>query len=629
MNNIKKTNLNTLTQRQLADLMKDISTDVAGAIAPTYGPYGANTLIQTADSVYSTKDGWTVAQNLTYANNGVYNALKKLMLDCAQSVLLKMGDGTSTVILLAREIYKRIHADFDNLLGVTNAKHLEKTLERVVDDICMKIAESAQSITSENETEIIKRVALVSTNWDEEMSQFIADIYGKTHNPIIKFENSGTEKSYVEYISGYEIKGQLMLKEFYITDHSTGKCNLDNPAVLMFSYPVGSDLIEALSMLANTFEDRKLVIAAPDFTPDFVNSIKSINMANLRRGIPVIPMVLFQYYKKLNVDKDCADDLCYLLGTDMIAKENTEVSELFDDLKKAINNKIALGKIENPSKSDIDMVNEECINVMNAAHDYLSAIVGTCSHITLTDKYLLARDFTEARTDVIEQRKDELKCEIELKTKECAALSMITEGIRMKRIRLGKLQLNMGVIYVGGFGDANLKAKRDGLDDATKACEAVYQSGYTVGGGIAPVIAIDDVLNDSIGNEDSLYNRIGIILRQSYCSVLEIMYNNKFHDSIDGESRMTGAKTATIIGGALTVRQGYNLLTDQFDPDLIAPVSGEVEILKGSMHMVAVMIGSNQLVFHDIHSIADIVEMKEIEEVGDISVETAKSLARG
>ena len=620
-----KTTLNTLSKDQLNQLMLKISSEVADAIAPTYGPYGANTLVQSMDSVYSTKDGWNVLQNLTYQNNGVYNSLKKLITDCAQSVLLKIGDGTTTVTLLANEVYSRIYESFlKNNDNPFNVKKLEKALENAVDLVCKAMAENSHPIT--DDPKAIFNIASVATNWDTEMAQFISDIYEKTNNPIIKFENSGTEKSHVEYISGYEIKGQIMLPEFYLTDRSTGKCVLENPAVLMFDHAVGNDMLQLLGGLAESFlmnNNRCLVIVAPDFVPDFTNGLKSLNMSRIRNGQSVIPLVPFKYYKNLNIDKDCADDLCYLFGTDMISKENSDMAELFNDLQEAIkDNKSA-------SKAGVDEeyakeAKERFNSIVSAAYQYLNDISGTCKCVTMTEKYILATEFTNANTKEIEKRKEALKYEIDLKTKECAALSMITEGIRMKRIRLGKLQLSMGVIYVGGFGDANLKAKRDALDDATKACEAAYQSGYTVGGGIAGIIAIDDIFGSEgrLSPNDTLEYDILSIFYNSYRSILHTMYNNKFL----GEK--SDVELDGIIDCAAEKRKGYDLVKEEISESIISPVTGEIEMLKGCMSLVSVMIGANQLVFHDINDIKDLEVMKAVEESGDISMQTNVALLK-
>lgn len=628
---IKQSEINRIDKESLNERMLSIATDVANAVLPTYGPYGACTLVQSVDSVYSTKDGWTVLQNLTYGYNGVNNALKKLIQDCAQSVLLKVGDGTTTVTLLAHQIYKRVYTSI--LSGEThyNAKELEVTLKRVVTDICERMMSSCNVITDDNMEETIRSIASCSTNWDEEMAGYIVDIYKNTKNPIIKFENSGTENSYVKYTSGYDIKGELMLSNQYLTNRKTGECVIEKPAVLMFDYGLKKEMLETILFIADMYhmssEGTKLVIIAPDFQPDFVNGLMSVNMSRIRAGQPYVSCVLFKYYTHGKIDKDCAEDLCILLGTDMISQENTNIVEVFSDVEKAVTMRNRAMKDESVSEEDKQMYVDQERATIVAAYNYLKTISGTCSKIIATEKYILAEGLSNSNEKLINERKEKLIHEIDLETKEAAALSMITNKVRFKRIRLGKLQCNMGTIYVGGFGDANLKAKRDALDDATKACEAAYNDGVIVGGGVAALHAIMEldytVHADNDGINHSLYEKLMTIIKESYISVVSMMYYNKYGDNdspIDiKETITTSAKTGI----------GYNLITEKFDKELITPVRGEVEILKGCMSLVSVMICSNQLVFHDINSIEEADRVRAIEEAGDISVESAAKLAKG
>ena len=628
---IKQSELNKINKESLNERMLSIATDVAEALIPTYGPYGACTLIQSVDSVYSTKDGWTVLQNLTYGYNGVNNALKKLIQDCAQSVLLKVGDGTTTVTLLAQQMYKRVYESILSKGTPYNAKELESTLKCVVDDICNKLMSSCNVITDDNMEKTIRSIASCSTNWDDEMAEYIVDIYKTTKNPIIKFENSGTENSYVKYTSGYDIKGELMLANQYLTDRTTGECKIENPAILMFDYALKKEMLNIIVFIADMYtntEDKTLVVLAPDFQPDFINGLMSVNMSRARAHKPYVSCVPFKYYVHGKTEKDCAEDLCILLGTDMISQGNMDIVEMFSDVENAVIMKNNAMKDSTISEEDRKRYMEEERNTIMAAYEYLKTISGSCESIVATEKYFLATGLTYANEKLINERKEKLVHEIELETKEAAALSMITNGVRFKRIRLGKLQCNMGTIYVGGFGDANLKSKRDALDDATKACEAAYRDGVIVGGGVAAIRAIMNIEHDIYSEEGSstrnnnLYETLMNIIKESYISVVSIMYGNKYGDS------NTSVNIRETILEAAKSNIGYNLITDEFDESLITPVSGEVEILKGCMSLVSVMVCSNQLVFHDINSIEDADRVRAIEESGDLSLGTAIKFAK-
>lgn len=623
---IKQTSLNRLTKDELSELMLKVSEDVTNAIAPTYGPYGANTLIQSTDSVIATKDGWTVAQYLNYPGNGVLNSLKSLIINCAQSVLLKFGDGTSTVMILAHLIYKRIWKYFIYGGKPYNIKEVENVLKNTVDDICKILSSQAKFIDWDVDGKsIIRNIALVSTNWDSEMAEFIAEIYEKTHNPIIKFENSGNDKTHVGYINGYEIKGELQLPDYYVTDHTSAECVINDPVVLVFNYAIKEDKINLFNMVGNAIKSsysRSIVILAPDFEPKFIGTLKSLNMERRRRGMEPLQCIPFKYYTHSKTDKDCVDDLCYLFGTDTISENNTDIAEMFADLEDAVRAKMAIDKDETASKDDVEKVYDHCSSLLDAANQYILEVSGTCKSITLTKKHLIAQNFTNANDKVINQRREDLQHELDVNMKECAALSMITEGVRMKRIRLGKLQLNMGVIYVGGFGETNLKGKRDALDDATKACEAAYTWGYTLGGGVAGLVAINHI-NNVTDNKSELKSTLLNIIEESYRELLYILYSNKF-----GRGPQTESSVEEIINKSVEDRIPYDIISEAHNEHLISPVSGEIEILQGTMNLVMAMIGANQMVFQDIQSIDDVAKLEAIRECGDVTIETQSMLLK-
>lgn len=617
--NLKQTEINRIGVESLSARMLQIVTDVANAVIPTYGPYGQNTLVQSVDTVYSTKDGWTVLQNLNYPYNGVNNALKKLIQDCAQSVLLKAGDGTTTVTLLAQRMYQGIYDEYissEEKRAKYNVKEIEFALREVVEAICNSMITSAVSITDDNLEKSIKQLALISTNWDEEMSDFIVDIYKKTKNPIIKFENSGTERSYVEYTEGYDLKGQLILSDYYLTNPEKGQCSVENPAVLMFNYDIGEDLVAPLSMIADHFwnkEHKLLVIMAPGFHQNFINGLSSVNASKLRSGNDVVPCVPIKYFVNMNIDKDCAQDLSVLLGTIMVAKENKDMSEMFSDVMQSISMYSKAKMDTSVDKQTEEQYQMEMLTTINVAYEYLSSIAGTCGKLVATDKYILASELNNADTKTLNERKEKLAYEIDAKMKEAAALSMITEGIRMKRIRLGKLQLNMGTIYVGGFGDAHLKSRRDALDDATKACEAAYTGdGYTIGGCISPLLAISNI-RDKMNTP--LKEKLCTIIENSYYGVIEAMYNNKYI------GKKSNTELDVIIKSAVESGKGYNLITEEYDESLISPVACDVEILKGVMSLIIVIVGTNQMIIQDFNSIDDVNRLLAIEESGDVSLE--------
>jgi chaperonin GroEL (HSP60 family) len=596
-----KINANLIKDEELKELIANIADETASIIASTYGPYGRNTFIHTMDRVYATKDGWNVLDHIRLGRDVVHNSLKKLIQDCAQSVLITVGDGTSTTVIGASVLNRRVISYLKEHPGI-NSKEIENALTKAVSVICDEIQNNVEYINEDNMESVIRRIALVSTNWDENMADIITDIYKTTHNPIIKIQNSGVEETYTTYIDGYDIAADLQLPNYYLTDRENCKCELEKPVVLVLNYTVPTKLSQGLAMIGALAgaDGKSLVVAAPDFEKSFIDSLITQNMAALRQNQQIVNIVPVKYIAGYKVDKDCVEDLCVLLGTDFIARENNDMDELFQDLIKTMLVKVpSIDSFETEEEYNITYANNEAAKqqMAMAAYQFLLQVSGTCEKITITDKYLLASGLTNKTENMLNQRIDKLKYELDAKIKDATALSMITDDIRVKRVRLGKLQCHMGIINVGGFGDAILKAKRDAIDDATKACEAAYRDGYIMGGGLAiPYFTTKLINTTEVSDENEMVLDCIKIIKEAFVDVMKTMYANKYFD----------ADKSDVIAKAIEDGTPFNLITEEYDEDIVEPVNVNTEVLKGTMRLVLTMATSNQLLFNQYESTLEV-----------------------
>ena len=90
-----------LNKTELRNIVREICGVYASVVGQTYGPGGKDAIIQFPNGVFTTKDGWTVAKNLSLGLDADLNALGRMILDVAANVNLKVGDCTTTAILAA------------------------------------------------------------------------------------------------------------------------------------------------------------------------------------------------------------------------------------------------------------------------------------------------------------------------------------------------------------------------------------------------------------------------------------------------------------------------------------------------------------------------------------------------
>lgn len=631
-----KLTINVIDSKQLKPMLNEVTSLVAGAIRNTFGPYGHSTLIQTLDSVYSTKDGWNVARNLRIsASTGEYsaavNAIKKLVLDVAQSVVLNAGDGTSTVILAADVLNKKVTKHLSDL-GL-DSRTVENALNECVKMINTQLLRDAKHVTDENMDEIIHRIALISTNWDEEVADLIRDIYVKTKNPIIKVEDSGNQNTYAEYIKGYDLNAELQLPNYFINNMEEASFEADNPYVLIFAAPLGKKHAVPLCTLGQMVGDHPLVILAPNFDIDFLSILNNMTAEFEARGqkLNVVPC---RFFANSAIDKDCVADFAALLGTTVLSTQydklynaltelgnkNAELKSLLkEDAEKSTSSLKRSADEKSATKKKIIELNKENKDCIEHAADELKELYGTCEHLKINSKYVLATGLM-TESDDFKRRKANLESLLELKYKQYNAESSMTEAIRSMRIRLGKMECNMATIKVGGFGKAHITSRKDAIDDATRACEVAYTGGYILDGGLAIAKAAHKCFITQKTNTD-----IDVYLNmftEAFSEVCADMYNNKYNNISKSKSLVD--QCIGELSSPSGVRDvAYNLITEKFDEEsLITPVNVCTEVVSACLRLVLVNCTSNQFVFQTEDSL--IRSIKEGSEINDIINEASK-----
>lgn len=618
----KNLSINVIDSNSLKPMLSEVTSLVADAIKNTFGPYGHSTLIQTGDSIYSTKDGWHVMRNLRLGSkDGEYsaaiNAIKKLIQDVAQSVVLNAGDGTTTSLLAANEMNSRVSAHVKEYRP--DSRTVENYLNECVRLINRELDDDAAHITEENMSDIIYKIALISTNWDEDISSIIRDIYITTKNPIIKVEDSGSQKTYVEYVQGYDLVGELMLPNFYINCVDKSSYEMDNPTVLMFNSPLGKKHVRPFVTLSLLLQGAPLVLMAPSFDTDFVSVLGNLNQENAAKGKGPYNIIPCRYYAGSNVDKDCAGDVASLLGTMVMSNQYDKLHSCLEALADTIDAQMDFiqnhhGKTEltEEEEKEYSEMEEAKKQLCSHAADELVQISGTCKHISIGPKTILVTGFNQMNKEEFERRRNNLKALLKQKYEQYNAESSMTESIRIMRIRLGKMECNMGVIYVGGYGKAHLIARKDAIDDATRACEVAYTGGYIVDGGTAIArAAYKTMLRYKTVEKYPDIDKYLEMFFEAFSEVCSIMYNNKYDDMEKCRDITEHCVTDMDKDNPLT----YNLVTEEYSSNLISPVEVCKEIVSACLRLVLVNCTSNQFVFlHQDDIIRAIQKSRDYEE---------------
>ena len=103
----REKSINMIPEDDFKALVLETFDTMCQALRCTYGPYGSPVMISEQTDNSTTKDGFKTVESLHFSNpyqRLVYLSIKKI----CERVNSNVGDGTTTCILLANELYKRL-----------------------------------------------------------------------------------------------------------------------------------------------------------------------------------------------------------------------------------------------------------------------------------------------------------------------------------------------------------------------------------------------------------------------------------------------------------------------------------------------------------------------------------------
>lgn len=164
--NTKELKFDSELHKHMLHGAKQVST----AVCSTMGAHGGLVCIEMKDGLHrTTKDGVSVADNLKFPNP--YEDMgASIIIDSAMSTVGKVGDGTTTTVLLSVNLYDKALALLETKSILTIKNQIQKEKEFVLDEI-KKITKKKTS------SDTLKKIALVSSNHDHEIANIVSKIY--------------------------------------------------------------------------------------------------------------------------------------------------------------------------------------------------------------------------------------------------------------------------------------------------------------------------------------------------------------------------------------------------------------------------------------------------------------------
>ena len=381
-----------------------------------------------------TKDGVTVAESVVLYDP-VENMGATLVKEAARNTVKEAGDGTTTATVLVESLINSIRSAVAAGVSIREVKDgVNQCLEEVI--------EYLNSSSVEVKDDMLKAVAAISCNNDEELGAIIAEAYEEVgKHGVVLLEESPTEDTYVEVVDGAQIDCGLTSPHF-ITNTEKHICELDNPYILTVSSEI-PNIRKIQGILEHVIKNnRALLIVAT-----VAQQVKSALLMNKVKGNIKVNIVDPPGFGPTR--KDAIEDLAILTGSTVINEE--------------------LG-------DDLDLITPEHLGEVELA-------VTDDKNTTIT---------MDGTTNAVLERIVEVK----------GMISEKKNGFIKKKLeqRLATLSGSVGVVKVGADSKVELKEKKDRVEDAIYATKAALKEGIVPGGGVALLNASEKILTSQAGN---------------------------------------------------------------------------------------------------------------------------------
>lgn len=439
------------------DALRDISCGIhalAEPVALTLGPSGRHITIEHMSKLVPviTKDGVTVAKSISVSRPTEELGVR-LMKQVAGKISDQVGDGTTTAVVLAKEILLRV-------LKAVAVGACPVGLRRGMADIGAQATQrlSELAVPCRDDVDIAK-IATIAANGDESIGDIFSRAWqavGKAGMVHVEMGNSISDRLEITLGTEYE---QGYLSNQFSTDKENLVTEFNKPLILMYDRAV-SDFRELLpAMELAKAEARPLVIMADDVDEDTLDGLIRNHVSGTQEVVVVKPPLFG------DTRLDALRDMAILTGGKAILE------------------------LEGGVLSKID-------------RSYL----GECESVLVDANKTMIKNPSGNRV-AVQERIDFLRSEIE--RGDISSLSPTGQADFTEKLeeRIGLLCGAIAVVEVGGASEVEIRARQVLIENARNAVLAATESGVLPGGGKA-LLLVSQMLHDY--HSDDANEELGI-----------------------------------------------------------------------------------------------------------------------
>ena len=412
---------------------------LANAVKVTLGPKGRNVILDKGfGTPYITNDGVTIAKEVELKDK-FENMGAELIKEVAEKTSNVAGDGTTTAVVLAQAM---IDEGLKNVTAGSDPMEIKKGIDKAVKATIKVLNKIKKPIKTKKE---ISQVATISSE-DEEVGNLLADVMEEVgKDGVVTVEESQTFGLSKELVEGMQFDNGY-ISPYMITNAERMEAEYKEPYILITDQKISAinDILPLLEKLSQT-NRKALVIIAEEVEGE---ALATLVVNKLRGTFNSLAIKAPGFGDRR---KEMLQDIAIMTGGKVISEEvglkleNTEIAML--------------------GKADKIIASKENTTIIGG----------------------------KGNKTEIEKRIKQIKTQLE-KTDSEFDKEKLQE-------RLAKLSGGVAVIKVGAATEAEMRYKKDKIDDALNATRAAIEEGIIPGGGSALIKAIyliDEILGENL-----------------------------------------------------------------------------------------------------------------------------------
>jgi len=407
---------------------------LADAVRVTLGPKSKSVLIQKSWGFpIVCNDGVTIAKEFDL-KDAEENLGAQVLRQAAERTGEVVGDGTSTSTLLAHAI---LADGVRNVVAGASAIDIKRGLDRGARVAIATLRNMARPVKTRAEK---AQVGAISAHNDQAVGDLVADAIERVGGEgVISVEESKTTETTLDVVDGMKFD-RGFISPYFITDAERMEAVLEDPFVLLCDHKIGAlrDMVPLLEQVAKA--GRPLLIIAEDVEGEALATLVVNQIRGVLKGCAVKAPGFGDRRKAM------LQDMAILTGGEVVSEE--------------------LGlKLEHATLQQLGRAARVVVDKENTT---LIGSVGDRSRI--------------------EARVQQIRREIEKTTSDYDREKL--------QERLAKLAGGVAVIRVGAPSEAEMKSKKEALDDAISSTKAAVAEGIVPGGGLALIRCIKAVAEE-------------------------------------------------------------------------------------------------------------------------------------